>query len=62
MVPTTSTTQIITPFGSGYVPMQHGDPTRWNLAPADLDDLIAAMRTSMFSEVLKSLRTALYLK
>ena len=62
MFPTTSTTQIITPFGSGYVPMQHGDPTRWNLAPADLDDLIAAMRASMFSEVLKSLRSALYLK
>ena len=62
MFPTTSTTQIITPFGSGYVPMQHGDPTRWNLAPADLDDLIAAMRASMFTEVLKSLRTALYLK
>ena len=35
MFPTSSTTQIITPFGSGYVPMQHGEPTRWNLAQAD---------------------------
>ena len=62
MFPTTSTTQIITPFGSGYVPMQHGDPIRWNLAPGDLDDLIAAKGAAMFSELLNSLRKALYLK
>ena len=62
MFPTTSTTQIITPFGSGYVPMEHSDPTRWNLAVADLDDVVIALRASMFSEVLRSLRAALYLK
>ena len=62
MFPTTSTTQIITPFGSGYVPVEHSDPTRWNLAVADLDDVVIALRTSMFSEVLRSLRAALYLK
>ena len=62
MFPTTSTTQIITPFGSGYVPVGHGDPGRWNLAPADLDNAVAALRSSMFGEVLKSLRSALYLK
>ena len=61
MVPTNSTTQIITPFGSGYVPMQHGEPTRWNLAKADLDDTVESIRVSLFSEVLKSLRTALFL-
>ena len=61
MVPTNSTTQIITPFGSGYVPMQHSEPTRWNLAKADLDDTVESIRVSLFSEVLKSLRTALFL-
>ena len=61
MVPTNSTTQIVTPFGSGYVPMQHGDPARWNLASADLDDMVEALKASLFSEVLKSLRTALFL-
>ena len=62
MFPTYSTTQIVTPFGSGYVPMQHGEPTRWNLEQADLDDMVEALRASLFSEVLKSLRSALYLK
>ena len=62
MFPTNSTTQIITPFGSGYVPMQHGEPTRWNLAQADLDDMVEAFRASLFSEVLKSLRSALSLR
>jgi len=61
MFPTGGTTQIITPFGSGYVPMQHGEPTRWNLAPADLDDMVESLRASLFSEVLKSLRTSLFL-
>ena len=61
MFPTNSTTQIITPFGSGYVPMQHGEPTRWNLAPADLDDMLETHRASLFCEVLKSLRSALFL-
>jgi len=62
MFPTPNTTQVITPFGSGYVPMQHGDPTHWNLAHADLDDVVEALRASMFSEVLKSLRAALSLR
>ena len=62
MFSTNSTTQIITPFGSGYVPMQHGEPTRWNLARADLDNTVESLKTSLFSEVLKSLRSALYLK
>ena len=61
MFPTSSTTQIITPFGSGYVPMQHGEPTRWNLAKADLDDTVESLRASLFREVLKSLRAALFL-
>ena len=62
MVPTSSTTQIVTPFGSGYVPMQHGEPTRWNLAKVDLDDTVESLRASLFGEVLKSLRSALSLR
>ena len=62
MFPTYSTTQIVTPFGSGYVPMQHGEPTSWNLAQSDLDDMVEAVRASLFSEVLKSLRSALSLR
>jgi hypothetical protein len=62
MFPTNSTTQIITPFGSGYVPMQHGEPICWNLAKADLDDTVESLRASLFSQVLKSLRSALSLR
>jgi len=62
MFSTKSTTQIITPFGSGYVLMQHAEPTHWNLAKADLDNTVESLRTSLFREVLKSLRSALYLK
>jgi hypothetical protein len=61
MFPTTHTTQIFTPFGSGYVPMQHNEPTSRNL-PADLDDLVEALRASLFSEMLQSLRAALSLR
>ena len=62
MFPTTGTTQVITPFGSGYVPLQHSDPSRWNLAQADLDDVVGSLTASMFGEMLKSLRSALSLK
>ena len=62
MIPTNSTTQIITPFGSGYVPLEHSDPARWNLGFADVDDVVEALRSSMFNEVLKSLRSALSLR
>ena len=62
MFPTSGTTQIITPFGSGYVPMQHGEATRWNLAQADLDDAVDSLRASLFGELLKSLRSSLSVK
>jgi len=55
MFPTNSTTQIVTPFGSGYVPMHHGEPIRWN-------DMVEALRASSFNAVLKSLRSALSLR
>jgi hypothetical protein len=62
MIPTKSTIQIITPFGSGYVPLEHSDRAHWNLGFADVDDVIEALRSSMFSKVLKSLRSALSLR
>ena len=62
MFPTASNTQIITPFGSGYVPEQHGEKALWNFVPADVDEVVDPTRASMFGEVLKSLRAALYLK
>ncbi len=55
MFPTTSTTQIVKP-----VPLQHGDPNQSNLGAPDLGNVVVALRTSMFSEVLKSLRAALF--
>ena len=60
MFPTAHTTQVVTPFGSGYVPMQHSDPMSRNL-PTDLDDVVDALKYSMFGEILKSLRSALSL-
>lgn len=60
MFQTAQTTQVITPFGSGYVPMQHGEPTSRNL-PTEFYDVAEALRYSLFSEVLKSLRATLAL-
>ena len=62
MFPTVSTTQVITPFGSGYVPLLRGEPTKWNLARVDVDDVVESFRPAMFEELMKSLRSALYLK
>jgi hypothetical protein len=61
MFQTTHTTQVITPFGSGYVLEQHGDPILRNFAPAHVGEVVLSPRDSMFSEVLKSLRSALSL-
>ena len=62
MFPTASNTQIITPFGSGYVPEQHGEKALWNFVPADVNEVVASPRASTFGEMLKSLRAALHLK
>jgi hypothetical protein len=62
MFQTIHTTQVITHFGSGYVPEQHADPTFRNFAPAHVGEVIQFLRASMFSEVLKSLRSALSLR
>jgi hypothetical protein len=59
MFPTSSTTQVISPFGSGYVPEQHGDPALSKFAALDVEEVVELLRASMFREVLKSLRGAL---
>ena len=62
MFPNTGTTQVFTPFGSGYVPIQHGDPAQWNLGFGDAGEVREALRFSMFNEILTSLRATLSLK
>lgn len=61
-------TQVISPFGSGYVQEHHCDETHRNLtwteadAPvSDVNDAVATMTSAMFYELLKSLRGALSL-
>ena len=61
MFPTANTTQVITPFGSGYVPALHIDPTT-RMLPSDLDGVVVALRASLFNEILRSLRFSLSLR
>ena len=61
MFPTIHSTQVITPFGSGYVPEQHSDKALWNFAPAHVGAVVESLRSSMFSEMLTSLRSSLSL-
>ena len=58
MFPTTTTTQVITPFGSGYVPAAHIEPTT-RMLPSDLDAVVVGLRVSLFNEILNSLRSSL---
>jgi hypothetical protein len=64
----TAYTQIISPFGSGYVHEDRGDETRRYLpgiepaASVDVDDSVGGMTTAMFDELLKTLRAALSLR
>ena len=59
---TTHTTQVVTPFGRGYVPEQCADAFQWNLGPDDVGEVVACLRGSMFDELLKSLRAALAIR
>ena len=49
---TTHTTQVLTPFGGGYVPEQHNDQSCRNLAPSeralDYEAILAALRAAIF--------------
>jgi hypothetical protein len=54
--------QAFSLFGGSYVQEQHSDDGQWNLARPDVNQVVALLRTSMWDEVMKSLRSALSLK
>ena len=54
--------QVLTPFGSGYVPEGRADETYLDLAPSDVAEVVASLRASMFDEVMKALRSALLVR
>jgi hypothetical protein len=49
-------------FGEGYVREQHSDRADWNLAQPDVDEVIHSLTSSMFGEMIRSLRSALSLR
>jgi hypothetical protein len=50
-------------FGGGYVPEQRStDEMPGNLAASDIDEAVTSLTALMFSEVLRSLRSALSVK
>ena len=66
---TAFTTQVISPFGSGYVQEYHGDETHRYLARTEpgapvvnINEAVSAMTGAMFDELMKSLRGALSLR
>jgi len=60
---TTHNTQVFSMFGGGYVPEQHrANEMPGHLAPSDIDEGLTSSTALMFSEVLKSLRSALFLR
>lgn len=53
------TPQTHTVFGEFYVREQHNDAADHHLPPSEMDRVIRSLKTSMFREVMKSLRSAL---
>jgi len=53
--------QIFSMFGSGYVP-EHTDEPAGNLTPTQIDDAVTSLTVLMFSEMMRSLKTALSVK
>lgn len=63
----TSTTQIISLFGSGYVPEDHGDGNLCYLSPTEpgasvVSEAVSTLTAAMLDELVKSLRGALSLR
>jgi hypothetical protein len=59
----THSTQVFSMFGGGYVPEQRStDEMPGNLAASDIDEAVTSLTALMFSEVLRSLRSALSVK
>ena len=59
---TESSNQLQSIFGGGYVLEQHRDERLWNLSSSDVDEKIESPTVSMFDGVMKSLRSALWLR
>ena len=66
---TAHTTQVISPFGSGYVQEHHGDETHRYLARIELgapvvniNKAVSTMTGAIIDELMKSLRGALSLR
>ena len=59
---TESSNQLQSIFGGGYVLEQHRDERLWNLSSSDVDEKIEPPTVSMFDGVMKSLRSALWLR
>jgi len=55
------TTQPYTVFGGAYVQEQHSDAADRHLPPSDIGKVIESLKASMFKELMKSLRSTLYL-
>jgi hypothetical protein len=51
-----------TVFGDLYVREQHNDAADRNLPPSDIGKVIVSLKASMLYELMKSLRSALYLR
>ena len=63
---TAQTTQVISPFGSGYVQEHHADETHRYFARVEprsfglnIDEAVSTMTGAMFDALLQSLREAL---
>jgi hypothetical protein len=59
------TTQKITPptiFGDLFIQEQHSDAADRHLPPSDIGKVIESLQASMLYELLKSLRSALYIR
>ena len=66
---TAHTTQVISPFGSGYVQEHHGDETHRYFARTEpgasvvnINAAVSSMTGAVFDELMKSLRGALSLR
>jgi hypothetical protein len=51
-----------TVFGDLYVREQHNEAADRNLPPSDIGKIIVSLKTSMLYELMKSLRSALYIR
>jgi len=59
------TTQKFTPptiFGDLYIQEQHSDVADRKLPPSDIGKMVASLNASMLYELMKSLRSTLYIR